>query len=291
MANYYYTPQQRLVRWLVALFLIAVVVFVIVSTNQGSNNQPEQDFTWYDSIDTFYEDPLPSPQPSQYSQIREQLNDDLSNRASVRVAPGESFSDALRRCRPVLKQLDDNDLSGSKLLGDMNADANGNKRSSSPEGEDLPIRSLDDLGVGVDNSDNGLPARISNDEVRAIPSRIKSEGLFFVYFKVVITIENLKGYELDVSIRQGLLLEAVNGNVQNIVVKESVLVHLRAYESTQVTVTAYCASQYRSSPVGSQVRITPFYLKASSSEFSSQESLWQWQRTRYAFLRNNNYGY
>lgn len=289
MSYYYYSPQQRLLRWLVALLVIAVVVLGVISISQCSNNQTDEDFTWYDWDDTTYdEDPLPIPQPPQYPKLRSQLASDLSNSASVSVYPGESFRDALRRCRPVLSQLDDEGLGGSKLLGEMNADANGNKRSSSPGGEDLPIRSLDDLGVGVDNSDDGLPARMANDEVKATPSRVRAEGILFPHFVVVITIQNLKGYELDVSIRQGLLLEAVNAYVQNIVVKESITVTLRAYESKSVVVTAYCASQFRESPVGSEVRITPFYLYASSSVYASQESLWRWQSDRYAVYRANN---
>ena len=275
-----------------ALLLIVGMVLVIVSTGQCSNGQSDQDFTWYDIDSTEYDeyDGEPIQQPN-YLQLRSQLVRDLSNSTSVRVTKGESYADALRRVVPALILLNDNGLSGSKLLGDMNADADKNYRSTSPNDRDFPIKSLGDLGVGVDDSPDGLPSRIANDEVKATPSRINVEGLLRVYFKVIITIQNLSGYDLDVKIRRGLLLEAVNGNVQNIVVKESISVHLRAYESVKVTVTAYCASQHRGSPVGSKVRITPFYLNASSTVFSSQESLWQWQNNRYASLKNKDYGY
>lgn len=285
----YYTPEERRLRWLVGILLVAVVVLSVVLVSRCDNRTQEEEVSWYDWEDDDEDgkgqnenEKAPLPYQSASTSLRGNLERVMNSNGVMRTNPGEKYEEWVLRNYPELNPDNHNGLGGAKLLGEMNADANGKKKSASPNGDETPWRPPQDLGLDIDDSPNGLPSRIRNREVKATPSPVRVAGFLSGYFYLDILIENLSGIELDVVIRRGLLLESLGYNVQNIVVKESVMVRLRAYERRTVRLTAYCASQYRSDPSGYSIRITPFMLTAESSVFRSQTAVWDWQRNIYA---------
>lgn len=205
------------------------------------------------------------------------------------VQSGGRYEEYLLRQYPELEKLNNHGLGGAKLLGEVFADANGNYKSTSPSDDTITGLELEKIGIGVDNSEDGLPSLINNGEVSAKPSPINNDGGtsgFYNIFALDIELENLTRNEKKVEIRQGLLLETNGDDVQNIVIIKTVSIHLKSHEKQTVRVLAYCASHHRSSPVGHPVRITPFYLMAEESIFLSQTSIWNWQETMYSSWRH-----
>lgn len=230
-----------------------------------------------------------------YNSIENEIQNIVYNPVNVTINNNERYEDCFLRYYPVLITLKEKGLGGAKLLGEICADADEKHTSRSPDGGPMSSPKPSDIGVAVDDSDDGLPKRMMDDEVSVETGPVNidndNSGWYSEYstFCIYITIENKTGMDLDVSIRQGLLLETLGDNVQNLVIRKSVTVRLKAYEKQTVRVVAYCASQHRGSPTGYPVRITPFYLMAEESAYYSQESIWQWQETMYASWRNSRW--
>lgn len=290
----YYTPEERWLRIVVVILVIIVLVLGIVIANQCSNHRDDSSGGIYPGVNDSEWEVEPYFPPIPKKEVRNtlrSLDSALSSPRTIVIQKEQRYEDCFLQQYPELKMAKDKNLGGAKLLGETCADAHGNCKSRSPNDDPyFQCPPLDDLGIGVDDSESGLPNRIDKGEVAADVSAIDNHGewsLWYVIFGLNITIENLTGSEMDVVIRQGLLLETIGDDVQNIVVRKTVTAHLRAYEKQTVRVTAFCASHHRSSPVGYPARITPFYLMAESAVFNSQESVWQWQENRYALLRNS----
>lgn len=202
------------------------------------------------------------------------------------IHANERYEDHFRILFPELDGAKEG-LGGAKLLGETCADAYGNNQSRSKIDVTCRWPQPIDLGIYVDGSEDALPNRINNGEVEVKVSEIDDRGVIdyfmsYAIFGLYFTILNQTNRDINVTIRQGLLLETIGDDIQNIVVRKTVTARLMAYEEQTVRITAYCASHHRGSPVGHMVRITPFYLMASESVFRTQESLWQWQEDRYA---------
>lgn len=282
----YYTPEERWWRIVVVILAIAALVVGIVAISKCSNSSHDE-YSFLYPDDSKYEEAPDNPNgdtiPVKITTLRESLNTVLNTSQIISTPTDERFEDIFLRLYPELDKRDRN-LGGAKLLGETCADAHGIYKSRSPRDGSCHWPKPGDVGIDVDDSDDGLPNRMDKGDVNAEVSPIDNHGewsLWYTIFGVSITIENRTGAEIDVVIRQGLLLETLGDDVQNIVVRKTVTVRLRAYEKQTVRVTAYCASHHRTSPVGYTARITPFYLMAESSVFDSQESVWQWQETIY----------
>ena len=278
----YYTPEERLLRIAVVVLAIAVIVLGIVAINRCSNTSQDD----YSSLYPIYDDDdidddiIPVVQPS----LQESLSRVMDEPQTINIQSNERYEDCFLRIYPELNRRDKK-LGGAKLLGETCADAHGDYKSRSTKDKTCRWPKPKDVGIGLDDSEDGIPGRIDRGEVSVDVSSVDSHGessWWYVIFGLSITIENLTNVEMDVIIRQGLLLETLGDDVQNIVVRRTVIVHLRAYETQTVRVTAYCASHHRTSPLGYTARITPFYLMAESSVFDSQEAVWQWQEDWYA---------
>lgn len=284
----YYTPEERLQRLIIAILAVATIVLGIVAVSNCSNNSHDEVSPLYpdeeDSTnwDTAIEEPIIKEPP-----LRESLDRVMNTPQTISVQPGDRYEDIFWQTYPELDKRDKK-LGGAKLLGETCADAHGNYTSRSTRDETCYWPRLCDLGIGVEDSYDGLPNRMNKGEVATEVSPIDGHGewsLWYAIFGLSITIENLTTTEMDVVIRQGLLLETLGDDVQNIVIRKTVTVRLRAFEKQTVRVTALCASHHRSSPIGFTARITPFYLIAEPSVFDSQETLWQWQEDLYASFR------
>lgn len=288
----YYTPEERLLRLIIAILAVATIVLGIVAVSNCSNNShnevsplyPDEEETT--AWDTVIVEPI-IEEPS----LEESLVRVMNTPQTFSIQPGDRYEDIFWQIYPELDKRDKK-LGGAKLLGETCADAHGSYKSRSTRNETCYWPRLCDLGIGVENSDDGLPNRMNKGEVATDVSPIDSHGewsLWYAIFGLSITIENLTGTEMNVVIRQGLLLETLGDDVQNIVIRKTVTIHLLAFEKQTIRVTALCASHHRTSPVGYTARITPFYLMAESSIFDSQEAVWQWQENLYASSSIDNY--
>lgn len=288
----YYTPEERRFRIIAVILAIAAIIIALVAINQcsGSTTGEEPGSGLYSVYD---DEPDPGVEPDNDDDMSLRTRKSVQNVTNritqtpiyVPVQAGERYEDCFIRQYPELGRLKDKGMGGAKLLGETCADANGDNKSTSDDDEIINGPELDRIGIGVDDSDDGLPNRILNGDVEVKTSPIDTKGgtsgwysIFGLYFE----IENLTGREIDVVIRRGLLLETIGDNVQNLVIRKSVSVHLKAYERQTVRVFAYCASHHRSSPEGYHVRVTPFYLMAEESAYYSQTSIWEWQEKMYA---------
>jgi hypothetical protein len=289
----YYTPEERWWRIVFVILAIAALVVGIVAVSKCSNSSHDEYSSLYQDESEYEEDPYNldwDTEPVEKPTLRESLNRVLNTSQIISTPTNERYEDIFLRLFPELDKRDRN-LGGAKLLGETCADAHGIFKSKSTRDGTCRWPKPGDLGIGVDDSKDGLPSRMDKGDVDADVSPIDDHGewsLWYIIFGLSITIENLTGVEMDVVIRQGLLLETLGDDVQNIVIRKAVIVHLKAYEKQTVRVTAYCASRHRTSPVGYTARITPFYLMAKSSVFNSQESVWQWQENRYKRIRSND---
>lgn len=284
--GYYYTDRERILRIVVIVLAIAVIVLGVVALKNCSRNDGSGSPPWWESYYPGDDEPEePEPPTVQEPSLSDELEHVMDQPLTVFVEEGESYEDCFSRYYPEFEKLKEKGLGGAKLLGETCADAHRDYKSRSTSERTCQWPRPEDIGIGLDDSEDGLPGGINNREVVADVSPIDNQGGisgWYYIFGLNITIENLTGMEMDVVIRQGLLLETIGNDVQNIVIRKTVTVHLSAYEKQTVRVTAYCASHHRTSPVGYTAKITPFYLMAEESVFYSQESVWQWQEEMYA---------
>lgn len=289
--GYYYTDREQILRIVVIVLAIAVIVLGVVALKNCSRNDGSGSPPWWESYYPGDDEPEePEPPTVQEPSLSDELEHVMDQPLTVFVEEGERYEDCFSRYYPELEKLKEKGLGGAKLLGETCADAHRDYKSRSTSERTCQWPRPEDMGIGLDDSEESLPNRINNGDVIAEVSPIDNQGGvsgWYSIFGLYITIENLTGMEMDVVIRQGLLLETLGNDVQNIVIRKTVTVHLRAYEKQTVRVTAYCASHHRTSPVGYTARITPFYLMAEESVFYSQESVWQWQEEWYANIRKD----
>lgn len=289
--GYYYTDRERILRIVVIVLAIAVIVLGVVALKNCSRNDGSGSPPWWESYYPGDDEPEePEPPTVQEPSLSDELEHVMDQPLTVFVEEGERYEDCFSRYYPEFEKLKEKRLGGAKLLGETCADAHRDYKSRSTSERTCQWSRPEDMGIGLDDSEESLPNRINNGDVIAEVSPIDNQGGvsgWYSIFGLYITIENLTGMEMDVVIRQGLLLETLGNDVQNIVIRKTVTVHLRAYEKQTVRVTAYCASHHRTSPVGYTARITPFYLMAEESVFYSQESVWQWQEEWYANIRKD----
>ena len=296
--GYYYIDREQKLRILVIVLAIAVVILGVLALKNCSHDNGSGAPPWWETYypgDDEQEEPdkeEPEPPAVQKPSLSDELGHVMEQPLTVFMDEDESYEDCFLRYYPEFEKLKEKGLGGAKLLGETCADAHRDYKSKSTSERKCKWPRPEDIGIGLDDSDEGLPGRINNGDVDADVSPIDNSGGisgWYSIFGLYITIENLKGIEMDVVIRQGLLLETLGNDVQNITIRKTMTVHLKAYEKQTVRVTAYCASHHRSSPVGHTARITPFYLMAEESVFYSQESVWQWQEEWYENLEMGQY--
>ena len=291
----YYTNREQRLRIIVVILVVVVAVLGVLTIKNCSRqtSKPGNDvIRWLYYPDEDDSDNSDETREELEPSLSESLTQVMNEPSTINIHEGERYEDCFLRRYPELGKLQEKGMGGSKLLGETCADAQREYKSRSTSERSCYWPAPEDMGIGLDDSDDGLPNRINNGDVVAEVSPIDNQGGvsgWYSIFGLYITIENQTGMEMDVVIRQGLLLETLGDDVQNIVIRKTVTVHLRAYEKQTVRVTAYCASHHRTSPVGYTARITPFYLMAEESVFYSQESVWQWQEERYATLGRQFY--
>lgn len=295
--GYYYIDREQKLRIVVIILAIAVVILGVLALRNCSRNDgpvsPPWWETYYSEDDEQEEQDVEEPETLevQEASLSDELEHVMDQPLTLFVDEGESYEDCFLRYYPELGKLKEKGLGGAKLLGETCADAHRDYKSKSVRERTCRWPRPEDMGIGLEDSDEGLPNRVNNEDVDVEVSPIDNQGGisgWYSIFGLFITIENMTSMEMDVVIRQGLLLETIGNDVQNIVIRKTVTVHLSAYEKQTVRVTAYCASHHRTSPVGYTPRITPFYLMAEESVFYSQESVWQWQEEWYESMTNIN---
>lgn len=207
---------------------------------------------------------------------------------SCYVEAGQSMQDVVLQNNPTLEQLEnESGLGGSKLIGEMSADASGMNRSRPTTRREIPIGTPEDLKLRAPQDPDNIIIGILEDDLSVNVEPIKScsllQGLIDIFsgeaispMRTVIHITNITTTEKRVVIEQGQMIEAEDENVQNIVVCKSVEVYIPAGSTTTVTTECMCAAHYREGPVGSRAKLTPFILNASPSVFANQQGVWDY---------------
>lgn len=195
------------------------------------------------------------------------------------VPAGVSFEQALYQSQPQLyKNSDIEGLGGTKLIAEMSADAAGIPYSRD-NGQDriIKIQPMHILKIHIDTIPPCIFGRILKKEVILRSCVINSTpSIFDEHFDVNIVLTNNTGIPLDVTIRQGTMIESETENVQNIVVTKHYNVSLPPLQTSSISVLAYCAARHRSSPSGRRGRITPYVLNAPSSVYNTQQAVWDY---------------
>lgn len=210
----------------------------------------------------------------------------------IDVRQNITFQEALYSVDPKAWEVEQKyDVGGTKLIAEMSADAEGIYCSRDPNNEvNIHILSLDQLKLRIENSKSSIYQQIINQQVVINYSSVELlsgnsfveiiENLIEAYLtgKIVVhlSISNTTNRTVRCEIKQGQMLEAVNENVQNLVVAENKIIALAANQQTTMDIRVYCAAHYRKDPTGSSVRFTPYFLKASSNVYESQSSVWNY---------------
>lgn len=216
---------------------------------------------------------------------------------NIEVHQNISFQEALYMMDPSVKELEQKyDVGGTKLIAEMSADVGGIYCSRNPNTEvNINILSLDQLKLYVDYSKTSIYQQLINQQIVINHSSVGFlNGPSFAEIlenfintlltgKLVVhlTIANITNKSVFCEIKQGQMLEAVNENVQNLVVAETCKFSIAAHRQTSVDVRVYCAARHRGDPSNSRVRFTPYFLNASSAVYESQSSVWSYIENGY----------
>ena len=235
--------------------------------------------------------------PSQGSETFQMVYQPNYFMQDIEVHQNISFQEALYIMDPSVKELEQKyDVGGTKLIAEMSADVGGIYCSRDSYSDvNINILSLDQLKLHIDNSKTSIYQQIINQQIVINHSSVGFlngsslaeiledflNSLLTGKLVVHLTIANISNKAVICEIKQGQMLEAVNENVQNLVVAETSRFSIAAHQQTSVDVHVYCASYHRGDPSNSRVRFTPYFLNASSSIYESQSSVWSYIENGY----------
>ena len=216
---------------------------------------------------------------------------------NIEVNQNVSFQEALYMKDPSAREFEQKyDVGGTKLIAEMSADVAGIYCSRNSYSDvNINILSLAQLKLHIDNSKTSFYQQIINQQIvinhssvgfLSGPSLAKIiedflNSLLTGKLVVHLTIANITNKAVICEIKQGQMLEAVNENVQNLVVAETSRFSIAAHQQASVDVHVYCAAYHRGDPSNSRVRFTPYFLNASSSVYESQSSVWSYIENGY----------
>lgn len=216
---------------------------------------------------------------------------------NVLVNQNVSFQEALYMREPSAREFEQKyDVGGTKLIAEMSADVAGIYCSRDLYSNvNINILSLDQLKLHIDNSKTSFYQQIINQQIVINQSSVgffsgtTLPEIFENFINTLLTsrlvvhlsIANITNKAVFCEIKQGQMLEAVNENVQNLVVAETRRFSIAAHQQTSVDIHVYCAAHHRGDPSNSRVRFTPYFLNASSYVYESQSSVWSYIENRY----------
>lgn len=216
---------------------------------------------------------------------------------NIDVHQNISFQETLYMLDPVAREMEQKyDVGGTKLIAEMSADAEGIYCSRVPYQEvNINILSLDELKLHVDYSKSSLYQQIINQQIVINSSNVGFlngpslaeilenflNTLLTGKLVVHLSVANITNKAVRCEIKQGQMLEAVNENVQNLVVAETCKFSIAANQQTNLDIRVYCAARHRGDPSNSRVRFTPYFLNASSEIYESQSSVWNYIENGY----------
>ena len=188
---------------------------------------------------------------------------------SVNVPAQTTIERAVYDTYPNMRKCYDYaNVGGVKFIGEMSADRAGHNYSYYSTPITLNILSMSQLHLGFISSYYNIICQILNGNIRIESARIIS-GL-----SINIVVRNLSQTNQDVEFAQGQMVEVNENHVQNVVVSANSKVRLNPNESRTLTLPVFCVAHHRNSPAGSPARITPYVMRASSTTFQSQQSVW-----------------
>ena len=211
---------------------------------------------------------------------------------NIEVHQNISFQEALYMKDFSAKNVEQKyGIGGTKLIAEMSADAEGIYCSRYPDRDvNISILSLDQLKLHIDYNKLSVYQQLINQQIVTNSSSVGFlngpslaeilenflNSLLTGKLVVHLTIANITNKAVLCEIKQGQMLEAVNENVQNLVVAETYRFSIAANHQTNMDIRVYCAARHRGDPSNSRVRFTPYLLNASSKVYESQSSVWNY---------------
>lgn len=263
------------------LYIFSSVLFFLSFTGcNGCSNK--SDTSWADGGDyEYYEE-----EDLNYGQEASNGNT-ITYPVEVEIPAGQSLQEAGRSVYTDLLDWEElYNFGGVKLCAEMSADRTGKWYSSFNQNTTIDFCPPSDLHlhkIAVTDSSSNIICRIINGEVEATVGNVQND-IFHIQeqsaFIVDIAVSNLTAENIPVVIPLGQMLEVQAPNVQNIVICNTYYTVLEPYQSQTFSVKAYCGAEKRQDPTYKSAKLTPFVLTAPTDAYNSQQSLWNFQRTR-----------
>lgn len=231
-------------------------------------------------------------EPAITNYVQKYINDVSTYKAGLYNIPvGVDIQQIIYYNNPILQQKEqESGLGGSKLIGEMSADAVGIYLSCPTETVDIPIGTPEELHLASPQDPNNIVIGILNNNVSVYVNSIESCGIIDALMgifsgdavsplRVTIDVTNITNITQVVVIEQGQMLEAEKEDVQNIVVCKRAVASVPPGCSETMTLECMCAAHHRGPPVGSRAKLTPYRLDAPSSVFEKQQRVWDFLST------------
>lgn len=170
-------------------------------------------------------------EPAITNNVQIYINDvSAYNAGSYYIPVGVDIQQTIYQTNPILQQKEqESGLGGSKLIGEMSADAVGIYVSCPMESVAIPIGTPEELHLAPPQDPNNIVLGILNHNISVYLNPIESCGIVDALMgifngdavspmRVTIDVTNITNITQVVVIEQGQMLEAEKEDVQNIVV-------------------------------------------------------------------------
>ncbi len=268
-----------------ALYIFSITLFCLFLT--GCNGCSDQSNTsWAEGADYGYGEGYGN---NDYIDSEQETSggNAMNNPVTMEISAGESLQEAGRKVYADLLDWEERyNFGGVKLCAEMSADREGKWYSSFNQNITIDFCPLPDLHlhkIAITDSSANIICRIVNGEVEAMVGNVQND-IFHTQeqpaFTVNIVVSNRTAENIPVVIPLGQMLEVQAPNVQNIVVCNTYYAVLEPHQSQTFSVKAYCGAEKRQDPTYKSAKLTSFVLTAPTDAYNSQQSLWDFQRTR-----------
>ena len=202
------------------------------------------------------------------------------------IQAGYSMQEVVFQNNPKLLRMErESTLGGSKLIGEMSADAAGISVSRPSETSEIPIGTPSELKLRSPKDPDNIVIGILKKELNVYVEPIEScgliEGIRDIFsgeatspLRVIIDVTNTTQISKHVVIECGQMIESESEDVQNLVVCKREVSNIPPGSTVTMTVKCMCAAHYRKSPIGSAAKLTPWILDAPPSVFEKQQRVW-----------------
>ena len=287
-------------------YLFTIPLLCLFLTGCSGCSSKKSDTSWADSAN--YED-YGDEQTNNNQETNSSGGNAMNGSDEIEIPAGQSLQEAGRKAYADLLDWEERyNFGGVKLCAEMSADREGKYYSSFDQNTSVYFCPPSDLHlhrIVVTDSSSNIICRIVNGEIGVVVGYIQNDvyrtSMEQPAFIINMTVNNRTADNISVVVPIGQMIEVQAPNVQNIVVCNTYSTALEPYQSKTFSVRAYCGAEKRQDPTYKSAKLTPFILTAPSYAYNSQQSLWNFQKTRptndkyytitfYAWGRGDNTG-